>query len=214
MHGCCSKRTGLKTLFWCSEAELTAFPEEQFDGLLYTAEEALRQQREEQVRELQAEVEELVAQSKYEEAIALVEREGTDTPLLQSLLARREARDRDQLFAIEQRIPATKKSRLKWLAAQAERISDPYTTYLRITVIVSRIGEWIARILHASKLPSKPLPKRWILSSIAVTLCIGSRVRSERNRLRLVALRSVPIHREPQWSWPISHACPPIVAST
>ena len=169
------------------------FPEEQqVGGLLRTAEEALRVRVEEQDRVLRATVEDLIEQRRYEEAIALIAT-ARDVAPLQSLLTQtndlldqkrrdeqrliamrqqREARnhDCDQLLAIEQLIPTTRKSRLNRLALQAQKIADRHTMDNEIAVIASSIGERIDNIRNAPKSPSRAVPWRWIMSGLSVAL--------------------------------------------
>ena len=105
-------------------------------------------------------------------------------------------RQRDHLLAIEQKVSATKSSKLKSLNDQVQQIVASYSSDEEIAAIASRIGQRIAAGTTASAVPRQPLPWGRVALGIAVAAAAAAALKLGPSLFHTPSV-PVEIHSEP-----------------
>ncbi len=167
--------------------ELTQTPD--LDSEVLALQEQARQQEQQSILRQQAaqDAAEQVRKKQFAEAIATLEKAvaavGTSAEIGNLLQVARDqqrrerARQRDQLLAIEPKVPGAKISKLKVLSDQVQQIAASYSADEEIATLASRIRQRIAAEMSASAAPRRPLPWGRVALGMAVVAVVAAAVK-------------------------------------
>jgi serine/threonine-protein kinase len=191
---------------------MTKYPgEPKLAEVLSAAEAELkRAERQREVVSVRAQAEALIAEQKYAEAVALLNSRLPGEARLQHLLAyaqehldiqrERETRGRTriQLIEIEQRIPTTRKSKLKGVLGDVKQLVAPYPDDLELSSIASRIERQVDGILSVP-VQRREVPWKWLgaigggVAVVAAGLLIGPEFFRSRETPKSVVPSTFPV---------------------